>query len=75
MSWPSPTLFDMAEKVAHADIDSHTATADESQDKNMHVDYNQNSVEEIQEPYLYLPEANSFLLPQHSSIQLQVVPL
>ena len=46
-------LVAMVEKVAHADIDSHTATADQCQDKNMHVNYNQDSVEKIQEPYLY----------------------
>ena len=68
-------LVSMVEKVSHADIDSHTATADESQDNNMHVNYNKNSVEKIQEPYLHLPEANSFLLPQHTSIQLQAIPL
>ena len=56
-------LVAMVEKVSHADIDSHTATADQCQDKNMHVNYNQNSVEKIQEPYLHLPEANFFFLP------------
>ena len=65
----------MVGKVAHANIDFHTATADESQDTNMHVDYNQNSVEEIQEPYLHLPEANFFLLPLHTTVQLQAAPL
>ena len=45
-------LVSTVEKVAHADIDSHTTTTDESQDKNMHVNYNQNSVEKIQKPYL-----------------------
>ena len=68
-------LVAMVEKVFHADIGSHTSTVDQCQDKNMHVNYNQNSVEKIQEPYLHLSEANFFLLPQHTSIQLQVVPL
>ena len=68
-------LVSMVEKAAHADIGSHIATADQCQDKNIHVNYNQNSLEKIQEPYLHLPEANSFLLPQHTSIQLQAVPL
>ena len=33
-------LVAMVEKVTHVDIYSHTSTADESQDKNMHVNYN-----------------------------------
>ena len=53
----------MVGKVAHADIDFHTTTADEIQDMKMHVYYNQNSVEEIQEPYLNPTEANVFVLP------------
>ena len=56
-------LVAMVEKVAHADIDFHIATADQCQDKNMHVNYNQNIMEKIQEPYLHLPKANFFLLP------------
>lgn len=68
-------LVAMVEKVSHADIDSHNTTIDQCQDKSMHVNYNQNSVERIQEPYLYLLEANFSLLPQHTSIQLQVDPL
>ena len=36
----------------------------------MSVHYNQKNVVEVQEPYLHLPEANLFMLPQHAMIQL-----
>ena len=68
-------LISIIEKVAPADIDSHNATDDQCQDKNMHENYNQNSVEKIQEPYLHLPKANFFLFPQHTIVQPQTSPL
>lgn len=64
-------------RVVHIDIDFHVASAesDQCQGRNTSVHYNQKNVVEVQEQYLHLHEANSFVLPQHAMIQLQAVPL
>ena len=62
------------ERVFHVDIGSHATNAKSDQywDRNMNVHYNQKNVVEVQEPYLHVPEASFFALPQHTIVRLQV---
>ena len=52
-------------KDVHTESGSHATMieSDQCYDRNMVVHYNQKNVEEVQEPYLHLPEANFSTLP------------
>lgn len=60
------------EEIVHIENDSHGAKveSDLHYDRNMAMHYNLKNVMEVQEPYLYLPEENFFMLPWHAMAQV-----